>query len=78
MIVVPVLITNCHVLEKLNNGPLIAQTTIMKKANIEAIGLPDARATTLENLVKNKFVEETAGKFIGSYWLAKIAMVFLH
>jgi len=45
MIVVPVLITSCQVSEKSKSGPDTAQMTMMKKAMIEAAGLPANRVT---------------------------------
>ena len=50
MIVVPVLITNCHVSEKLNMGPEMAHTIIMKKAIMNAQGLPVALVTFAANV----------------------------
>jgi len=50
--VVPVLITNCHVLEKLKIGPVIPHTRITRKAMIKAAGVPVAFVTMVENLLK--------------------------
>lgn len=55
MIVVPVFITNCHVSEKLNNGPLISQTTTVLAAIRKAVGLPVAFVSLVEN-VSNFFL----------------------
>lgn len=40
MIVVPVLITNCHVSENPNMGPVTTHTIIINKAIIKAVVLP--------------------------------------
>lgn len=48
MIVVLVLITNCHVSEKLKIGPDSAQTMIKAKAIMVAAGLPAARVVAVE------------------------------
>src|SRR5688572_19637311 len=45
--VVPVLITSCHVSLKPNRGPLAAQITTMPNAVMNAIGRPVARAVVL-------------------------------
>ena len=50
--VVPVLITNCQVLEKLKTGPVINQTKMTRKANINAPLLPEAFVTRVENFSK--------------------------
>ena len=47
MIVVPVLITNCHVSLNLNIGPVTPQTTMIKAAVMNAAGWPVARAVHL-------------------------------
>ena len=39
MIVAPVLITNYHVSEKPNKGPVMIQTTITAKASAEVLGV---------------------------------------
>ena len=48
MMVVPVFITSCQVSEKLKSGPVMAQITTMRKAMIEAAGLPASRVTNVE------------------------------
>src|SRR4051812_49292774 len=50
--VVPVLMTSCHVSENLNMGPVIPHTTITNIAEINAIGLPVALVTLLEKASK--------------------------
>lgn len=40
MIVVPVLMTNCHVSLKPNRGPVTTQTTMMATANVNTRGRP--------------------------------------
>ena len=50
--VVPVLITSCHVSEKPKSGPVIAHTTMTSTATTSAIGEPSAlmhASTTLLN-----------------------------
>src|SRR5205814_4878992 len=42
MIVVPVLMTSCHVSEKLKIGPVTSQTITITQATINAAGLPEA------------------------------------
>ena len=49
--VVPVFITSCQVLEKLNNGPVHAQMMTMKKAMKLACALPAAWVTKAEKRV---------------------------
>jgi hypothetical protein len=46
-IVVPVLITNCHVSLNLNIGPVTPQTMMIKPAMMNAAGWPVARAVHL-------------------------------
>jgi hypothetical protein len=48
--VVPVLITNCHVSLNLNKGPVIIQTRIVADAIKNADGLPDTRAVDFAKL----------------------------
>jgi hypothetical protein len=50
---VPVLITNCHVSENPNKGPVTPQITIIIMAIINAKGLPVPLVTAWENLLKN-------------------------
>jgi hypothetical protein len=50
---VPVLITNCHVSENPNNGPVSPQIIIIIIAIIKANGLPVPLVTAWENLLKN-------------------------
>jgi len=54
IIVVPVLITNCHVSENLKMGPVIAQIMIISKAIINAAGLPEAFVIFVAIRSKNK------------------------
>ena len=54
MMIVPVLITICHVLLNPKIGPKSAQTTMIVTANIKVTGLPAAYAVAFENLVKNE------------------------
>ena len=49
MIVVAVLITNCHVSLKLNNGPVISQTKIVPTASENTIGRPQNRELPFAN-----------------------------
>src|SRR5262252_4342206 len=51
-IVVPVLMTNCHVSLKPKTGPVPAQTTITMTATRKATGRPVARAVHLAKRVK--------------------------
>jgi hypothetical protein len=46
-IVVPVLMTNCQVSLKLNIGPVMPQTIMIKAAMMNAAGWPVARAVRL-------------------------------
>lgn len=50
--VVPVLMTNCHVLLKWKRGPLPAKTTTIPNAATKAPRLPDARAAIAANCPK--------------------------
>lgn len=52
-IVVPVLITSCHVSEKPKNGPDTAQRKTAATQQIKARGLPVARAVAVANLAKS-------------------------
>src|SRR3954463_4694467 len=45
-IVVPVLITSCHVLLKLKIGPVKPQTTMIPQARTNAVVVPAQRVTT--------------------------------
>jgi hypothetical protein len=54
MIVVPVLITNCHVLLKPKSGPVIAQTMMMPAAPAKVAGRPEAFAVHLAKLVNQE------------------------
>ena len=54
--VVPVLITSCHVSDHWNIGPEIAQTMIIVSANMKAIGRPVAADTLLATCSKNWFM----------------------
>jgi hypothetical protein len=51
--VVPVLITSCHVSENPKSGPVTAHTTMTRKAMPKAIGLPVAREVALAMREKN-------------------------
>ena len=51
--VVPVLMTSCHVSEKPNNGPLTAQTTTILAATIKVEARPAAREVLLARSPKN-------------------------
>ena len=53
MIVVPVLMINCHVSEKPNNGPVIAQTTTTPTQVMNVVGVPAAWATAFAILVNS-------------------------
>jgi hypothetical protein len=64
IMVVPVLMTNCQVLEKSNNGPVIAQVRIRKKATMNAIGLPANRVMAVDILSKILLTLDTFGFFI--------------
>src|ERR1044072_1907248 len=46
--VVPVLMTNCHVSEKLKSGPLTIQITITSKASMKAVEVPVASVALRE------------------------------
>lgn len=50
MMVVPVLMTNCHVSLKLNNGPVMIQTRMMPTAMVNTGGLPVKREVAFANL----------------------------
>jgi hypothetical protein len=54
--VVPVLITSCHVSENPKNGPEIAQTTTVPRARAKTQALPTSReptfATSANSLLK--------------------------
>ena len=54
MIVVPVLITNCHVSLNEKIGPDTAQTIIMINAAMNVTGFPAMLDVILENLVNNE------------------------
>ena len=56
MIVVPVLITNCQVSEKLNIGPVTAHTIITKKAMINDVDVPTARVIA-DDIFSNRAVK---------------------
>lgn len=45
MIVVPVLMTSCHVSEKPNSGPVMPQVIIMASATVKVAGVPVMRVT---------------------------------
>src|SRR5262245_33585546 len=49
MIVVPVLMTSCQVLEKWNTGPRIAQRTTTASASMKAFVVPVHRVTRSDN-----------------------------
>src|SRR3954468_20596231 len=51
--VVPGLITSCHVSEKPNTGPEIAQTTIVPNARAKTQALPTSREATLATSAKS-------------------------
>ncbi|GLS73047.1 hypothetical protein GCM10007890_50620 [Methylobacterium tardum] len=50
--VVPVLISNCHVSEKPKSGPLTAQARITAMLAAKVSGRPEARATLDEKFAK--------------------------
>ena len=50
---VPVLMTNCHVSEKPNSGPLIAHSTTMPAANMKVDARPAANEVRLASSPKN-------------------------
>ena len=52
MMVVPVLMTSCHVLLKWKMGPVAAHASTRARAARNAWGLPVARAVALEQTVK--------------------------
>lgn len=54
MMVVPVLMTSCHVSEKSKKGSLMAQTIITRNAEIEAMRLPVFRLIQPEMLLKRR------------------------
>ena len=56
MIVVPVLITNCQVSEKLNIGPVTAHTIITKNAMINDVDVPTARVIA-DDIFSNRAVK---------------------
>jgi hypothetical protein len=62
--VVPVFIINCHVLEKLNTGPVHAQMTITPKAIIDAPGRPASRVTYVEIELNHRETLLTFGIFV--------------
>src|SRR5688500_11715839 len=51
MIVVPVLITSCHVSLNAKRGPLTAHTAMTATASVNAAGRPEARAVAFANRV---------------------------
>src|SRR3954447_16569354 len=51
--VVPVLMTSCQVSEKPKNGPLAAQTTMVREAMPNAAELPDQSVARRENLARS-------------------------
>ena len=55
MMVVLVLMTNCHVSEKWKIGPVVAQMMIIDRASKKAQGEPTADEVLLANLRKNSF-----------------------
>lgn len=55
MMVVVVLINNCHVAEKPKAGPEIPQMRTSESARIVMTGLPAARVTFDENTSKKRF-----------------------
>jgi hypothetical protein len=50
MIVVPVLITSCHVSLNPNNGPVTTQTTMTATASVKTLGLPQKCAAAFAKL----------------------------
>lgn len=66
-IVVPVLITNCQVSEKLKTGPVIPQITTMAMAVINEYALPVAFVTIVEKRLKKweKFLSFFVSVFSG-------------
>src|SRR5258706_749172 len=55
-IVVPVLMTNCQVSEKWNNGPVIPHIKMITRATINAHGEPTTTEVLLENFLKKSFM----------------------
>ena len=51
--VVPVLMTNCHVSEKLNSGPLIAHIPTIPAAAVKVVARPAANEVRLARPPKN-------------------------
>ncbi len=74
--VVPVLITNCQVSEKLNIGPVTAQTMITRNARIKARGFPVARVTRFENLLKNSDKDDFFFAMVIKFHIKKIRPFF--
>ena len=52
--VVPVLMTSCHVSENLNIGPVIPHSNIIAQAKMNAAGFPEAFVMLVAILSKNK------------------------
>lgn len=69
MMVVSVLMTSCHVLEKSKKGSLMAQTIITRNAEIEAMRLPVFRLIQPEMLLKRRALASFFGG-IAFFWMA--------
>src|SRR4030095_17224341 len=67
MMVVLVLITNCHVSENLKRGPVIAHKITTAQAMIKAAGRPAAFVTAVAILSKNK---ENSPRFLFVFFIA--------
>src|SRR5687767_4906775 len=66
MMVVPVLITSCHVSLNPKNGPVTAQTTIVASARINARGRPVARDAALAKRLNAEvfFIGSSDSRFV--------------
>ena len=73
--VVPVLMTSCHVSEKRKRGPLIAQATITPAANRKVDARPAASEVRLARSPKN--FERREGSFVCFYMFTNITEFLL-
>jgi hypothetical protein len=64
MMVVPVLMTNCHVSENPNNGPVTAQIMIVNEARTNVVARPAACEVRLATLPNNLAIRP------GAAWLS--------
>src|SRR5690242_16841835 len=74
-IVVPVLMTNCHVSENPNSGPLVPQATTTPAANMKVEARPAANDVRLAKSPKNL---ETCEAFLADFSFFKAANLTSH